>query len=118
MITYHLAKKNIRTFNTCSFDSVYVAIAAMYADFENVKKQIDDFTDECTFSIMVSTLFTADVRAAIKHNALLRIRNNLLLSIFEQSAEEYENDLITVDCATNVNYIIPKLVPRNILLPP
>lgn len=116
-------KQSIRTFHTCPFDSLFAVIAALYADHENIKnqinqlvpdspqskKQIDQLAPDSTLLSMIYKMFNGIERIAIKHNALLRQRNLLLRSIFK--GEEYECGLFTVDCQANVNYIVPKLLP-------
>lgn len=101
--------RSIRTFNTCPFDSVFVVVAAMYADHDEIKKQINLLAPDSEFLSMICHMFNGDGKIAVKHNALLRQRNVILSSIFE--GEEFECGLIAVDCRTNANYIIPKLLP-------
>lgn len=100
-------KQSIRTFNTCPFDSVFATIAAIYADHENIKLRINRLAPEFNFLSMIQEMFNGTGKIGIKHNALLRQRNLLLLSIF--GGEEYECGLSTVDSQANVNYLIPKM---------
>lgn len=105
-------KKVIRTFNTCSFDSVFATVSAIFADHENVQKQIAQLAATSDFLSMVTNMFSNDTRPTIKENALLRERNKILQSIFDSI--EYKNGLIEINCTANVNYIIPKLLPREV----
>lgn len=100
---------SIQTSHTCAFDSLYFAIAAMYADYDNVKDQIDQLAPTCAFSKMVVTMYEPFNTNTLKHNALHRQRNDILYSIFK--SEEFESGLVLVDCAANINYIIPKALP-------
>lgn len=107
-------KVSVQTSNTCSFDSLYFAVAAMYADYDNVKNQIDQLAPTCAFSKMVTTMFESFDRIALKYNSLHRQRNDILHSIFESDELRFECGLVLVDCAANVNYIIPKALPINL----
>lgn len=49
-------------------------------------------------------------KTAIKNNSLLRQRNSILKRIFEGTDRviHFDSGLTTIDCAANMNYIIPK----------
>lgn len=67
---------SIQTVYTCSFDSVYYIIAAMYADFKEISDQIDQLAKESDFARMVFTMFKSNTRPAIKQNVLLKEKKN------------------------------------------
>lgn len=103
-------KTTVQTANTCSFDSLYFAVAAMYSDYDTVKKQIDDLDATCAFSTMIYTMFTHYDRAATKFSSLHRQRNAILYPIFESSALKFDSGLVLVNCVANVNFIIPRVL--------
>lgn len=105
-------KQTFATFNTCSFDAVFVVIAAMYADHDEIKNQINQAAPDSELLSMVHSMFNDNVKLTIKQNNLLRQRNDILCSLFQ--GEEYECHLVTVDCQANANYIIPKLLPTEL----
>lgn len=88
----------------------------MYADYIQVKSQINELVNECKFSKMISDMFTNVNSIPAKQTALLRQRNRLLLTVFKDAADsiQLENGLTVIDCATNANYIIPKVLPPNL----
>lgn len=102
-------KRTIRTFNTCLFDSFFSLCAGMYADHRSVRNQIDPMTSDCEFSSMIHFMFNGSGRTITKHRTLLQKRNLLLSSIFD--GDEFECGLTVVDCQSNANYLIPKLLP-------
>lgn len=104
---------SIFTFNTCPFDSIFVSIAALYADYETVKIQIDDSVPESKFLEMVSAMFNDTSNITTKQRSLLRKRNDILFSIFKDSKEAtaFQNGLFNVNCSANVNYLIQKMLP-------
>lgn len=110
-------KSTVQTTNTCSFDSFYVIVTAMYADYVQVKNQINKLVNHCKFSKMVSHMFTSGSSLTVKQTALLRQRNILLLDIFKDAKDAIqfmENGLVDIDCATNAHYIIEKALPINL----
>lgn len=104
---------SIQTINTCSFDSFYTIVAAMYTDYTEVKKQIDDYKQHNKFSEMVSEMFNNTGSLQVKQNKLLKLRNLVLLDALQNITESFQlnNGLVSIDCANNCNYIIPKLLP-------
>lgn len=111
-----VAKYSIQTMNTCPFDSPFANIAGMYADYPEVKKQINELKKNCKFSQIICEMFTKVGSLAIKQNKLLRLRNVILLEVFKNAEDsiEFENGLISLDCGSNVNYIIPKILPQEL----
>lgn len=111
-----ISKNSIQTLNTCPFDSFYTIIAAMYADYEMIKNQIDQLEPNCKVSHMVTSMFDNEKRMAIKQNSLLRQRNEILKSIFEGTTRitQFESGLSSINCNANVNYLIPKALPLNL----
>lgn len=109
-------KQPIHTYHTCAFDSLYTMVAALYADFGEVRSQIDQIKSDCKFSEMISAMFDSESKIAIKNNSLLRRRNLVLKSIFEGTLRvtELDSGLTTIDCAANINYIIPKALPTKL----
>lgn len=105
---------SVQTSHTCAFDSLYFAVAAMYADYGHVKSQIDELAPTCAFSEMVATMFETFGTIAVKFNSLHRQRNKILHSIFEPNKLEFDCGLILIDCASNVNYIIPKALQTSL----
>lgn len=106
-------KRSIQTTNTCGFDSVFSVIAALYADYPDIKHQIDQLAPNNTFLSCITEMFTDDnTPIETKYKRILRNRNVILKSIF--SGTEYGNGLCYVDCATNVNYLLPKLLPKEL----
>lgn len=107
-------KYSIQSTNTCAFDSLYIAAVALYADSTVVKKQIDGNDTENNFLQMVSNMFDNVGRVNVKQNKLLRLRNLILLEIFRDSLHsiEFINSLISIDCASNPSFIIPKVLPK------
>lgn len=105
-------KQNIQTVNTCPFDCVFAAVSVMYADHKNVKQQIDHLINPSDFILMIFNAFIDVARVSVKHNALLRKRNQILQTVFEGT--DYGNGLLYVDCAANVNYLIPKILPQEL----
>lgn len=105
-------KKTIRTFNTCPFDSVFTVVAAMYADHDEIKSQINQNASKSEFLSMIQFMFSDIGKVSSKNHALLCKRSAILCSIF--SGEEFECNLISVDCQGNSNYIIPKLLPNEL----
>lgn len=101
-------KVSVQTSNTCSFDSLYFAVAAMYANYGNVRNQIVQLAPTCTFSKMVTTMFESFDRIALKYNSSHRQRNEILHSIFKSDELRFECGLVLVD------YIIPKALPINL----
>lgn len=108
------AKNPIQTSLTCSFDSIYFVVAAMYADFINVKNQIDQLATTCVFSKMVTTMFQAFGSNTLKLNSLHRQRNEILHALFEDRKLQYDSGLIFIKCHANVNYVIPRVLPKNL----
>lgn len=104
---------SIYTFNTCPFDSIFAAIAALYADYEIIKAQINDSVPESEFLKMVTSMFNDTDKSSIKLQSLLRKRNDILYSIFKDSKQaiKYKNGLFNINCAANINYLIPKILP-------
>lgn len=107
-------KQPIQTINTCGIDSVYTVFAALYAEFKDIKEQIDKLKSN-PFCEMVSTMFTDEVKAT-KMSSLLRKRTSILYNLYENTCHvsRFQNGLISIDCNTNVNYIIPKLLPEKL----
>lgn len=105
-------KRCTQTSNTCPFDSLFVVVAAMYADHDHIKNQINSLAPDSELLSMIYDMFNDVGKTTVKHNALLRQRNVLLSSLFP--AEEYECGLLVVDCKANANYIIPKLLPTEL----
>lgn len=91
-------------------------IAGIYADFSNVKNNFDEFVKEYKFPEMVSSIFSNDDSISKRQNRLLQKRNIVLLDIFKETSNaiQFNNGLISLNCATNVNCIIPKLLPQNL----
>lgn len=71
-------KTSIQTYNTCSFDCFFTVVAALYADFAEVRECIQQIETNCKFSQMVSSMFNNTQTVAIKQNSLLRQRNQIL----------------------------------------
>lgn len=111
-----VGKSSVQSTNTCAFDSLYVIVAAMYADFEAIKNQIDLLEPNCKFSHLVTSMFNKETNIGNKHNSLLRQRNGVLESIFEGTNRiiKFDSGLISVQCSGNVNYIIPRALPVNL----
>lgn len=108
-----IGKKSIQTYNTCSFDSLFAMVSALYVDFECVKKEIDPYMAQCKFSKMIAKMFSECDSIAVKRSSLLRMRNQLLFDIFKGSKESstLSNGLVSINCASNVNYVIQKTSP-------
>lgn len=106
-------KYSIQTYSTCCFDSFYVIIAGLYADYRSVKKQIDQFVDRNKFSKMILETFSSTSSLNARQQRLLKLRNLILLDIFKESKEalSFLNGLFDVSCDTNANLIIPRLLP-------
>lgn len=104
---------SVYTCNTCPFDSIFASIAALYADYEVIKFQINNSAPESEFLKMVTLMFKGAEKSFIKLRSLLRNRNDVLLSVFKDSKEatKFENGLYIIDCAANINYLIPKILP-------
>lgn len=111
-----IGETSIQTIFTCPFDSLYAIIAAMYADFEEIKNKIDQHQPGCQFSGMVTLMFNNEKSLAVKQNSLLRQRNKILKNIFEGSERitKFGSGLCSINCSANVNYIIPKALPGNL----
>lgn len=119
-----IGETSIQTSFTCSFDSLYTIIAAMYADVEEVKNQIDknqpvkNQIDEkepgCQFLKMVFSMFHQEKSLGVRQNTLLRLRNNILKGIFEGSKriKKFDSGLYSINCSANVNYLIPKALHK------
>lgn len=114
-------KTSIQTVHTCPFDSVFTVIAALYADFENVRLSIDEIRlnlGDCVskdFLRMVERMSEDQKSNAVKLNSLLRDRNQILNEIFKGSQRVVElHGLRSIDCATNVNYLIQKVLPTEL----
>lgn len=107
------SNQSVQTVNTCAFDSVYYAVATMYADYGNVKSQIDKLAPKSSFCSLVVEMFKPAAKDTIKHTALHKARNEFLRSIFKSAELAFESALIYVDCASNVNYTMEKALPRN-----
>lgn len=107
-------KNATQTALTCSFDSLYFVVAAMYADYDNVKRQIDKLTQTCTFSKMVKTMFDPIDSSAAKHRSLHQQRNEILHKILEYRQLQFGSGLTYVKCDANVNFMIPKALSMNL----
>lgn len=105
-------KFSIQTMNTCPFDSFYVIVASMYADYVQVKNQIDQLAEHCIFSKMISNTFTTGETVNSKQKKLLRERNLVLLHVFKDliNAISFTNGLISINSAANCHFIIDKLL--------
>lgn len=101
-------KRSIRTVNTCTFDSVFAAISTMYADNTNVKRQIEQLIPNSDWLSMISKAFTDVAKISVQCKALLQQCNIILQSIFK--GDDFGNGLVFVDCAANLNYLIPKRI--------
>lgn len=111
----HLSKfrdQSIQTVNTCGFDAIFVAMCAMYADYANVKQQIDHMASDSGFLSMITEVFTSDIRIAARISSLLEKRNLFLYAFF--GGKDYGNGLIYVECSGNVNRLIPKFLPTGL----
>lgn len=108
-----VGKNSIQTFNTCPFDSLYVMVASLYADFISVKSQVDQLGANCDFSKMIITMFDDEKKPGIKQNSLLKQRNLILKRIFLGTIRitEFGNGLSSIDCSANINYMIPRALP-------
>lgn len=108
-------KRPIQTINTCGYDSLYTIFAALYADLEEVKKQVDELIPDVPFCEMVSSMFTDEKKTA-KFSSLLRKRSSMLHALYEgtEHVSYFENGLISIDCETNVNYLMQKLLPADL----
>lgn len=106
-------KSNIQSTNTCSFDSFYVNIAAPYADYQNVQEKFNVHIKDYRFLQMIESMFGVEKNMNSRQQKLLRNRNLLLLDTFKdlKSAICFENNLIVIDCNTNANFIIPRIMP-------
>lgn len=107
-------KTSIQTTLTCSFDSLYFVVAAMYADYGNVKRQIDYLAPTCAFSKMVTTMFESFDSNTAKYRSLHRQRNEILLSIFEHRKLQFDSGLTFVKCDTNVNFLTERVLPTSL----
>ena len=108
-------KESIQSYNTCSFDSTYVIVAAMYTDISGIKIKIDSLKTDSAFSKMVSSMYDTNKIIAIQ-NSLLRQRNKILKNLFQNSKQsiKFDSGLFSIDCSSNVNYMIPKIVPKKL----
>lgn len=106
----HGEQETIRTINTCSFDSVFTAISALYADHPNVKHQIDEMSSHSNFLSMIVETFPDVGIIPASYGSLLQQRNTILGSIF---VGNYDGNVLIIDCLANVNYLIPKLLPAH-----
>lgn len=88
----------------------------MYADFEEIKLQIDQLEPNCKFSHLVTSMFDSDKRIAIKQNSILRQRNEILKTIFQGTTQitEFSSGLSSINCSANVNYTIERTLPVNL----
>lgn len=104
---------SIQSYNTCPFDSVFNVMAALYIDFEEVRASFDESNCEFTRIRIQQYAFNNTQTVAIKQNALLRQRNQILQNIFQgtDKISKFENGLISIDCNANVNYLLPKVLP-------
>lgn len=120
-----IAKESIHTTHTCAFDSAFTVIAAMYADCTQVKSQIDCIEPinilvkmdliEPSLVLMVKSMFGTQKTAGVVQNTLLRLRNQLLMNIFEGTQRmKVFSGLTTINCSCNVNYLIPKMLPTDL----
>lgn len=111
-----VGKTSIQTLNTCSFDSIYTMIAAIYADVEAVQNQVNEIHSDSKFSKMIISMFDGDKKLATKQNSLLKQRNEILKSIFDGTTRisEFGNGLISVNCNANVSYMIEKALPASL----
>lgn len=113
--SYLSGKNPIHTYNTCPFDSVYAVFAALYADREDIRTKIDHLQSNCAFSKMVASMFSGESKLATKHKSLVQQRSEILSTLFEGSQQKTLFDgLTSIDCACNVNYLTPKLLPTTL----
>lgn len=75
-----------------------------------VKLQTDEVSSSSDFLSMIVETFSDGGKISAKYNSLLKQRNTILQEILV--GEDYGNGLIYVDCKANVNYLIPKLLPK------
>lgn len=108
-----VGKNSIQSFNTCSFDSLYSMVAALYADFISVKNQVDLLQENCDFSRMIISMFDEEKTPGVKLNSLLKQRNLIFNRIFRGTTRitEFGNGLSSIDCSANINYMIPRALP-------
>lgn len=108
----HLSKfrdQSIQAVNTCAFDAIFVAMSAMYADYANVKQQIDQIATDSGFLSMITEVFASDKRMATTISFLLEKRNLFLHAFF--GGKDYGNGLTYVECSGNINRLIPQFLP-------
>lgn len=78
-----IAKDSIQTSRTCASDSAFTIFAAMYADCEQVKTQIDQIEPSTALLKMVKSMFDTNKSLVAKQNNLLRQRNQIMMDLFE-----------------------------------
>lgn len=114
---YFSTHKNcsIQSINTCSFDSFYVVIAVLYADYPNIKDAINQLAKDHKFLQLITNMFTKD-GINVKQQKLLNQRNIVILEALKDVSDaiSFQNGLILLNCNTNVNFIIPRLLPSNL----
>lgn len=101
--------QSIQTVNTCCFDAIFVAISAMYADYANVKQEIDRLAKESGLLSMVTDVFSSDSKIAAKISLLLEKRNLYLHAFFK--GEDFGNGLTLYVGSGNLNRLIPQFLP-------
>lgn len=107
-------KNSTHIYNTCPFDSVYAVFTALYADREEIRIKIDQLQSKCAFSKMIASMFT-DIKLTMKNKSLLRQRSEIVAKLFEGTSHKTVLEgLTSIDCACNVNYITPKLLPHEL----
>lgn len=97
----------------CLLYCVLTIAAALYADHIPVKTQMDQVESSNAFVRMVKSMFDTGKSAVAKQNNLLRQRNQILMSIYENLPGIKKLDGLTIiNCSTNVHYILPKMFPK------
>lgn len=98
--------------NTCPFNALYMIIAALYADNQDVKSEVVRLINESKFCDMVVSMFGNEKSELKKQNKMHLKRNQILMPIFEELGRVIPvGKGHSINCASSVNYIIQKVLP-------
>lgn len=107
--------RTLRTYNTCCFDSVFQVCAALYTDYISFKSQIDNIADS-EFCAMIKSACAESRKPLTQLNDLYVMRDKLMEDVVANAdnTDVTDTGLTTIDCSSNVDYIVEHMWPQNL----
>lgn len=98
---------------TCSFDVVFQIFAAFSIDYSFMKNYVknNQYSDFCS---MITSAFESGSDAQIM-NKLLKKRDSIMTHIHASKIGKSQSGLISINCKSNVSYIMEHVFPSNLV---